>query len=227
TSLESSQYIPAGWVTHRHWNPIAMMRTAIVLTLALMVTTVSAQTFVWGTCPFVPVLPAFQLTSYLGTWYEISKLPAAFERGKCIEARYSQRSDQTISVLNVQTVKGKVKTIEGTAVVQNMLEPGKLGVSFSRCEYTTMLHPTVGFCFSCLIGSVTPYSPYWVLYTDYNNVAVVYSCTEFLRLFHVKYAWILSRSRVMNPQEFVKAQAILAGAGVDLTKMTFTDQLTC
>lgn len=31
--------------------------------------------------------------------------------------------------------KGKVRTAEGTAIVQNQREPAKLGVSFSYCEY--------------------------------------------------------------------------------------------
>lgn len=39
---------------------------------------------------------------YLGLWYEIEKLPAAFERGQCIEAQYSLRNDGTIRVLNSQ-----------------------------------------------------------------------------------------------------------------------------
>lgn len=40
---------------------------------------------------------------YLGKWYEIEKLPASFEKGKCIEANYMLRPDSTIQVLNVQT----------------------------------------------------------------------------------------------------------------------------
>lgn len=39
---------------------------------------------------------------YLGTWYEIEKLPASFERGKCIQANYAVRKDGTIQVLNSQ-----------------------------------------------------------------------------------------------------------------------------
>lgn len=31
--------------------------------------------------------------------------------------------------------KGKVRTAEGTAVIQDTREPAKLGVSFSYCEY--------------------------------------------------------------------------------------------
>lgn len=37
---------------------------------------------------------------YLGTWYEIEKLPALFERGTCIQATYSPLANGTIRVHN-------------------------------------------------------------------------------------------------------------------------------
>lgn len=182
------------------------MKTAFVLALPLMLTTVSSQTFHWGPCPTPMVQPNFELPKYLGKWYEIEKLPASFERGTCIEANYSLRPDKTIKVLNVQKYKGKVRTIEGTAIVQDLREPAKLGVSFSY---------------------FTPYSPYWVLSTDYNTVSLVYSCTDVLRLFHVDYAWILSRTRTLLPETVYHAKEIFARDNIDVSKMVPTDQHGC
>ncbi|KAJ0059610.1 hypothetical protein NL108_006332, partial [Boleophthalmus pectinirostris] len=69
---------------------------------------------------------------YLGRWFEITKLPASFERGKCIEANYALRKDGTIQVINKQMeIPGTLTPIEGTAVVKNQSEPAKLGVGFS------------------------------------------------------------------------------------------------
>ncbi|KAJ0059630.1 hypothetical protein NL108_006346, partial [Boleophthalmus pectinirostris] len=67
---------------------------------------------------------------YLGRWFEITKLPASFESGKCIEANYALRKDGTIQVLNKQ-MEERGRNIEGTAVVTDPKEPAKLGVSFS------------------------------------------------------------------------------------------------
>ncbi|TRY95264.1 hypothetical protein DNTS_012203 [Danionella cerebrum] len=145
-------------------------------------------------------------TQYLGKWYEIEKLPASFERGKCIEANYALRPDNTVQVLNIQTYKGKVRPVEGTAVMQDKREPAKLGVSFSY---------------------FTPYAPYWILSTDYNSVSLVYSCTDVLRLFHVDYAWILSRSRILPPETIYHAKAIFYKDNIDVTKMLPTDQTGC
>lgn len=177
-----------------------------VFSLLLLLPVVSAQTYGWGPCPTPRVQPNFSLQEYLGTWYEIERLPASFERGKCIQANYSVRSDGTIRVLNSQTVKDKVGSIEGTAVVQDPKEPAKLGVSFSY---------------------FTPYSPYWVLSTDYVSGAVVYSCTDILRVFHVEYAWILGRSRFLPVATVDHGRELLLQEHVDITNLKATDQTGC
>ncbi|MEQ2162170.1 hypothetical protein GOODEAATRI_017077 [Goodea atripinnis] len=71
---------------------------------------------------------------------------------------------------------------------------------------------------------VTPYSPYWVLTTDYTSVAVVYSCTDILRLFHVDYAWILSRSRFLPAETVRYAKQLLVREEIDISRMKATDQ---
>ncbi|XP_047424645.1 apolipoprotein Db [Mugil cephalus] len=177
-----------------------------VYLLLLLLPLISAQTYHWGPCPIPKVQPSFKLEQYLGRWYEIEKLPASFERGKCIEANYSIRKDGTIRVLNSQFYKDKVRVAEGTAVVQDPREPAQLGVSFSY---------------------FTPYSPYWVLTTDYTSVAVVYSCTDILRIFHIDYAWILGRSRFLPAETVYYAKEVLINEGIDLFRMKPTDQMGC
>ncbi|KAI2648922.1 Apolipoprotein D [Labeo rohita] len=168
------------------------MKAVIVLLVPLLLPLVSAQTFRWGPCPTPMVQPNFELNKYLGKWYEIEKLPASFEKGKCIEANYALRPDKTVQVLNVQTYKGKVRTAEGTAIIQDPKEPAKLGVSFSYC-----------------------------------NISLVYSCTDVLRLFHVDYAWILSRSRSLPAEAVYHAKEIFSRDNIDVSKMTPTDQQGC
>ncbi|KAM9839440.1 apolipoprotein Db [Aulostomus maculatus] len=183
-----------------------MSSASLLLLLLLLPPLTSAQTYHWGPCPTPAVQPNFNLQQYLGRWYEIWKLPASFERGKCIEANYAVRKDGTIQVLNSQFYKEKVRTAEGTAVVPDPREPAKLGVSFSF---------------------ITPYSPYWILTTDYTSLSVVYSCTDILRIFHVEYAWILGRSRFLPPETVRYAEELLTDEGIDLARMKATDQTGC
>lgn len=174
--------------------------------LLLLLPLVAAQTYHWGPCPIPKVQPNFNLEQYLGRWYEIEKLPASFERGKCIEANYSIRKDGTIRVLNSQFYKNKVRVAEGTAIVQDPQEPSRLGVSFSY---------------------FSPYSPYWVLTTDYSSLSVVYSCTDIFRIFRIEYAWILGRSRFLPPETVRYAKNLLTSEGIDLFRMKVTDQTGC
>ncbi|XP_060950174.1 apolipoprotein Db [Limanda limanda] len=174
--------------------------------LLLLLPLAAAQTFHWGPCPTPPVQPAFNLQQYLGRWYEMEKLPASFERGKCIEANYSLRKDGTIRVLNSQFDRNKTRTGEGTAVVRDPREAAKLGVSFSY---------------------FSPYSPYWVLSTDYSGFTVVYSCNDFFRVFHVDFAWILTRSRFPPRETVQNAKDLMTREGIDLSGMKPTDQTGC
>lgn len=186
--------------------PLLEGAMSTIYLLLLLLPLASAQTYHWGPCPNPKVQPNFNLQQYVGKWYEIEKLPASFERGKCIEANYAIRRDGTIQVLNSQFYKNKVRVVEGTAVVVDPREPARLGVSFSY---------------------FTPYSPYWVLTTDYTSVAVVYSCTDILHIFHVDYAWILSRSRFLPAQTVRYAKELLMNEGIDVFRMKATDQTGC
>uniref|UniRef100_A0A8C6S9N2 Apolipoprotein D n=1 Tax=Neogobius melanostomus TaxID=47308 RepID=A0A8C6S9N2_9GOBI len=176
-----------------------------VLLLLLVAPLVSAQTIRCGRCPTTGVQPDFDLQRYLGRWFEITKLPANFERGKCIEANYALREDGTIQVLNKQQEENGISII-GTARIPDPREPAKLGVSFSF---------------------VAPTGTYWVLYTDYTSVSVVYSCTDFLRVAHMDYAWILARNRTLPEETMRTATEILKRVGVKECELIPTDQTGC
>uniref|UniRef100_A0A674E5K4 Uncharacterized protein n=1 Tax=Salmo trutta TaxID=8032 RepID=A0A674E5K4_SALTR len=62
-----------------------------------------------------------------------------------------------------------------------------------------------------------PYSPYWIISTDYENSALVYSCTDVLRLFHMDIAWILGRT----PRE------IFTSSNIDVSRMVTSRQQGC
>nr|XP_040023862.1 apolipoprotein D-like [Gasterosteus aculeatus aculeatus] len=177
-----------------------------VYLLLLLLPLVSTQTFHWGGCPAPEVQPNFNLTQYLGRWYEIERLPASFERGKCIEANYALNEDGTIQVLNSQIEENGVDVAEGTAVVLNQTEPAKLGVKFSF---------------------FSPNGPYWVLSTDYTSYSVVYSCTSIFDIFYFDFAWILSRSRSLPPQTVAEAKGLMTRQNIELCKMMATDQTGC
>lgn len=77
---------------------------------------------------------AVDLSRYLGTWYEIARLPNSFEDGlSCCSATYAIREDGKISVLNAgfNSTKNRWKEANGFAWQPNVDQfPGQLKVTF-------------------------------------------------------------------------------------------------
>ncbi|KAL2097197.1 hypothetical protein ACEWY4_006404 [Coilia grayii] len=182
------------------------MKQSITLILPLLLPLISAQVPHWGACPEPPVQANFNMKKFLGRWYEVAKLPAQFEKGRCIESNFTMKADGSVRVVSSEILKGELRTIEGNAVVQDMREPAKLGISFSY---------------------VLPYTPYWILSTDYDNSALVYSCTDVLRLFHVDFAWILGRTRTLPVATISKAKELFNTNNIDVTRMIMSKQAGC
>lgn len=114
------------------------------------------------------------IQSYLGTWYEIARLPNNFEKGlECVTASYSMKENGKIQVLNKghSIEKENVsKSAKGTAWVPDAEYPGRLKVTF-----------------------FWPFSGnYYIMALDENyQYALVGDPSR-------KYLWILSRSKTLD-----------------------------
>lgn len=83
-------------------------------------------------------------------------------------------------------------------------------------------------CFACLLElTVLPYTPYWILSTDYENSALVYSCTDVLRLFHVDFAWILGRTRSLPAATVDHGKEVFTNNNIDVSRMILSRQQGC
>ena len=140
----------------------------------------------------------FDLSRYLGQWYEVARYDHSFERGMDnTMAEYILQDDGKVFVLNSGWKDGKFKIAEGKAKYNDPEgEPGALKVSF--------------FLFF--------YSEYNVMMVDENyQISLVGSKAE-------KYLWILSRTPVPDPDLL---QAVLDEAksrGYDTSKLIWVDQ---
>jgi apolipoprotein D and lipocalin family protein len=140
------------------------------------------------------------VTRYMGTWYEIARLPHPFQKGcQATQAVYAARTDGEIDVTNschknaldgpLSSVKGRARHIEGTPA-------GQLEVSFFR--------------------------PFWSYYSilylapDYSYAVVGHP--------NRKYAWVLCRSRHMTPEVLTPLIVLLQKAGFDTDPLILTAQ---
>nr|KAF6477112.1 apolipoprotein D [Molossus molossus] len=185
----------------------ALLLLLLLPALAGLFGAAEGQAFHLGKCPTPPVQENFDVNKYLGRWYEIEKIPVSFEKGSCIQANYSLMENGNIKVINQELRSdGTVNQIEGEASQVNLTEPAKLGVKFFW---------------------LMPSAPYWVLATDYENYALVYSCTTIVWLFHVDHVWILGRNPYLPPETVTQLKDILISNNIDIEKMTITDQGNC
>lgn len=132
-----------------------------------------------GGCADVPsgIRPVqdFDLSRYLGTWYEIARLDHSFERGLSnVSATYTMRKDGGVDVLNrgFDERKGLWKQAKGKAYFVDEPTTGHLKVSF----------------FGPFYGS------YVIVALDRDNYSYALVCGP-----SRSYLWILARDKSLDP----------------------------
>jgi apolipoprotein D and lipocalin family protein len=146
----------------------------------------------------IPAVKGFDVTRYIGTWYEIARLPHSFEKGLThVTAEYALLPDGRISVLNkgYEPEKGEWKTARAKArLVQQ--GRGELRVTFF-------------WPFSAAYRVIA-------LDKDYEH-AMVTSGT-------MKYFWVLSRTPEMDPKVLDDLLRRAKSYGFDLGRVIRVDQ---
>ena len=140
----------------------------------------------------------FDLSRYLGVWYEIARYDHSFERGMDnAMAQYILQDDGTVVVLNTAWKDGLFKLAEGKAKYPNPeKEPGALKVSF--------------FMFF--------YSDYNVMIVDEDyTISLVVSKKD-------NYLWILSRTPEADPALLQMVLNEAEERGYDTSKLIWVDQ---
>ena len=154
----------------------------------------------------VKSIPEFDVSRYMGTWYEISKLPNWFQR-KCVQgtqARYKVLGPTQIEVNNkCTTASGEEIQAIGLARPNGSGRPAQLEVRFAP-EWTAWL-PMV-------------WGAYWVLDldSDYQLAAVGDPSKSYL--------WILSRTPQVSAERYDAVLQRLNMMGFDITQLEKTRQ---
>jgi len=166
-----------------------------------------------GCAAFVPTQPApglpatvpsVDVSRYLGTWFEMARLPVAFQDGpglRCVDvtAVYSPRPDGTIDVVNTcrnAEAGGAIRSASAIATAQPGSNNARLRVAF--------FWPFHG--------------DYWVLGLDPEyRWAVVGAPSR-------RVLWVLSRSTTMAEADYARAVEVARGQGFDVSRLTRTPQ---
>ncbi|MGN6366878.1 MAG: lipocalin family protein [Phycisphaerae bacterium] len=175
------------------------MNRLLILFQLLITLAAAACTGCTGIPKNVKAAEPFDARRYVGTWYEIARLPNSFEKGlEKITADYQLRSDGGINVINQgfdpQTSKWRRAT--GKAYFIASPNVARLKVSF--------------------FGPF--YGAYNVIDLDVDySVAMV--CGP-----NYKYLWILSRTPTLPPAKIDSLLAQAQHAGFDTSRILFVKQ---
>jgi len=197
------------------------MRVLVWIMITLSSLKADLPVVVWGRgCPTVRGTPNFNITRYVGQWYQLTALPFLFVNTAttCVWAKYNLLQNGNIAVNNTYIKDGKRTGITGEAApIAN--RSGELDVEFFRSP------------------SSTRSTNYYVLNTNYDEFSYVWSCANYY-VAHSPKLWILNR-KYNYTQGYVNEQAqnaleILKSYGYDTKSTTqvyrdlvTTDQTNC
>ena len=144
-----------------------------------------------------PVKP-FELSRYLGTWYEIARLDHSFERGLShIKANYALNTDGTVRVINsgLDEKTGEPRPVEGKAKFVRGVDEGFLKVSFYGPFYG-----------SYIVFELDDYQH--ALVTSYNR----------------DYLWLLARTPAISAEQQEALISKARALGFNTDELIFVDQ---
>jgi apolipoprotein D and lipocalin family protein len=141
----------------------------------------------------LPTVDKVDLPRYMGTWYEIARLPNSFEKGlECITATYSLLDNGKVRVINRGKSSEGWSEAKGIAKVPDERFPGRLKVSFFRPFY----------------------GPYWIISLDEADYSWVMVGSP-----SRKYFWILARNPQMDEELYQSLVKKAMELGYDTTQL--------
>ena len=148
----------------------------------------------------VSPVSGFDVSRYLGTWYEIARLDHSFERGLVqVTAEYSLRDDGGIRVVNqgYDRAKQRWKRAEGKAFFIGDSDIGRLKVSF--------------------------FGPF---YGGYNIIDLDHESYQYALVSgpDTSYLWILARQPQLDSSITERLLAKASGLGFDTSRIIFVQQ---
>jgi apolipoprotein D and lipocalin family protein len=157
----------------------------------------------------LPTVASVDLQRYVGTWYEIGRLPNVFQR-QCLSdttAQYAARPDGNIDVTNRCRTAGKGdsewETARGLARIIDPVSKARLQVSFLP---------------EALRWLPIGWGDYWVLELDADYRWVMVGEPG------LRYLWVLSRTPALPPGTLESLLARARALGFPVEQMMLTSQ---
>ncbi|XP_049798059.1 apolipoprotein D-like, partial [Schistocerca nitens] len=187
------------------------MRYSWALCLAATLSLAAGQVPGFGGCPVYQPMTNFDLSKYMGTWYEAERMFAVTEAGaRCVSATYSSFPGGQVRVSNQITnrLTGLTRQLDGEIKMIGKAGEAKLSVKYSSLP-------------------VSIDSEYMVLDTDYDTYSIVWSCSSLGPFVNRQNAWIMTRERLAPGPVLQRAYGLLDNFKIRRTFFVKTDQENC
>lgn len=194
--------------------------------------TVSQFPGFWS-CPQTNNAPSVDLTRYVnGSWYYIYSINNIDEAGDtCSREDLTIVSSQIVRKVSTVIRNNKKRTIKANDVLNDSGNGGVLtiyNIDGTPCKYFSLFAWTDFFDFLLYFFQTVSYSfSYVILYTDYDNLSIAWSCTPYL-FFNSQLSWILSRKPTLSSDSLTKVKAVLQSYGIPFdSRYTAQNQTNC
>ncbi|XP_034652178.1 apolipoprotein D isoform X1 [Drosophila subobscura] len=179
----------------------------------------------FGRCPNYPSMPKFNMSRVLGHWYEVERsfyLPEIASGCTTFQFEPYSKGEQSkfqnfklgVAIKNINRITGNPNVNIGYATPENSRS------SIMDFKFTTR--------FPDVIARLLPGSgKYQVLYTDYENFAILWSCGSIGSLGHSDQIWILGRDRDFEVDIRSKVYDVLKKLSLDPDRLIISKNKNC
>ncbi|KAK9694221.1 Lipocalin / cytosolic fatty-acid binding protein family [Popillia japonica] len=187
-----------------------LLLPTLLLTLYGLTGSYSAGLF---KCPRQQLLQDFNISRFLGRWYEIERSFNVVELSvKCVSLDVSPNKRGQIQIIssNINKWSGTENIAIGLAI------PGRRDPSIYQYKTSSILpnqlRPSVG--------------SYQVIATDYINYAIIWSCSDY-KLFYRDFVWIFARRKEIDVNTRAKLYDFLTKRHIDPDRLVISGSNDC
>ncbi|KAK9873424.1 hypothetical protein WA026_022488 [Henosepilachna vigintioctopunctata] len=194
--------------------------TSIMFYLAALLTVlileVRTELPVRDDCPCVSVQQNFDVKKFMGVWFLQAQYPEIWgAKSRCYKDELTLKDNNTIELVTSKIHEKSGKEHKETVT---LTPAGETNEKEAKFEVNI---PTI---------KMDPPFPFWIVSTDYNSYAIVWSCRE-LKLKRNKMSmrrlWLVTRDKKPADDILEKMHKIVLAQGLDDSHLELTDNTDC